>query len=97
MVPVPNHIEQMINAFDGEMSGAGIGASSFDLSIFKNYLPSHVSVKDQYQEWVSQSQRLMAGHLTDLIAQPVYVANFGQNQGTGLSGMLSRRRFRWSR
>ncbi len=96
MVPVPNHIEQMINAFDGEMSGAGIGATSFDLSIFKNYLPSHVSVKDQYQEWVDKSQSLMAGHLADLIAQPVYVANFGQNQGTGLSGMLGRRRFRWS-
>jgi len=97
MVPVPNHIEQMINAYDGELSGAGIGASTFDLSIFKNYLPSHVSVQEQYQEWVSQSQRLMAGHLSDLIAQPVYVTNFSQNQGTGLSGMLSRRRFRWSR
>ena len=36
-------------------------------------------------------------HKPDLIAQPVYVANFGQNQGTGLSGMLGRRRFRWSR
>ena len=96
MVPVPNHIEQMINAYDGELSGAGIGASTFDLSIFKNYLPSHVSVQEQYQEWVSQSQRLMAGHLTDLIAQPVYVTNFSQNQGTGLSGMLGRR-FRWSR
>jgi uncharacterized protein (TIGR00661 family) len=97
MVPVPNHIEQMINAYDGELSGAGIGASTFDLSIFKNYLPSHVSVQEQYQEWVSQSQRLMAGHLSDLIAQPVYVTNFSQNQGTGLSGMLSRRRFRWSK
>ena len=97
MVPVPNHIEQMINAYDGELSGAGIGASTFDLSIFKNYLPSHVSVQEQYQEWVSQSQRLMAGHLSDLIAQPVYVTNFSQNQGRGLSGMLSRRRFRWSR
>lgn len=97
MVPVPNHIEQMINAYDGELSGAGIGASTFDLSIFKNYLPTHVSVKEQYQEWVAQSQRLMAGHLADLIAQPVYVPNFSQNQGTGLSGMLGRRRFRWSR
>lgn len=97
MVPVPNHIEQMINAYDGELSGAGIGASTFDLSIFKNYLPSHVSVQEQYQEWVSQSQRLMGGHLSDLIAQPVYVTNFSQNQGRGLSGMLGRRRFRWSR
>jgi uncharacterized protein (TIGR00661 family) len=97
MVPVPNHIEQMINAYDGELSGAGIGATTFDLSIFKNYLPSHVSVQTQYQEWVSQSQRLMAGHLADLIAQPVYVANFSENQGRGLSGMLGRRRFRWSR
>jgi uncharacterized protein (TIGR00661 family) len=84
MVPVPNHIEQMINAFDGEMSGAGIGASSFDLSIFKKYLPSHVSVQNQYQEWVAKSQSLMAGHLSELIAQPVYVANFRENQGTGL-------------
>jgi hypothetical protein len=54
-------------------------------------------VKDQYQEWVAQSQRLMAGHLSDLIAKPVYVANFRENQGTGLSGILGRRRFRWSK
>ena len=61
MVPVPNHIEQMINAYDGELSGAGIGATSFDLNIFKNYLPSHISVQEQYQSWVSQSQRLKIG------------------------------------
>jgi hypothetical protein len=87
----------MINAHDGALSGAGIGATTFDLGIFKKYLPTHVSVKDQYQEWVAQSQRLMAGHLSDLIAQPVFVANFEKNQGTGLSGMLGRKRFRWSR
>ena len=92
MVPVPNHIEQMINAFDGECSGAGIAAKTFDLAIFKAYLPSHVSNQIAYQAWVAQSTNVMAGHLTDLISQPVYVANFQSNTGRGLRGMLGKLR-----
>ena len=69
MVPVPNHIEQMINAFDGELSGAGVAAREFNLDIFKNYLPQYVSVKDQYQTWVGQSPNKMQEHLRGLLVK----------------------------
>jgi len=69
MVPVPNHIEQMINAFDGELSGAGIAAREFNLDIFKDYLPNYVSVKEQYQQWVGQSPNKMQEHLKSLLSK----------------------------
>jgi len=67
MVPVPNHIEQMINAYDGELSGAGIAARTFDLDVFKGYLPQHPEGAEQFQAWCEQSRYLMANHLSNLI------------------------------
>jgi uncharacterized protein (TIGR00661 family) len=67
MVPVPNHIEQMINAYDGELSGAGIAARTFDLDVFKVYLPEHPNGAEAFQAWCGQSQYLMANHLSNLI------------------------------
>jgi uncharacterized protein (TIGR00661 family) len=67
MVPVPNHIEQMINAYDGELSGAGIAARTFDLDVFKGYLPQHPDGAEQFQAWCGQSRYLMANHLSNLI------------------------------
>jgi len=67
MVPVPNHIEQMINAYDGELSGAGIAARTFDLDVFKGYLPQHPEGAEQFQAWCGQSRYLMANHLSNLI------------------------------
>jgi uncharacterized protein (TIGR00661 family) len=69
MVPVPNHIEQMINAFDGELSGAGVAAKEFDLDVFKNYLPNYVSVKEDYRNWVSTSPNKMQEHLRALLVK----------------------------
>ena len=83
MVPVPNHIEQMINAHDGELSGAGVQARSFDLSIFKDYLPKHASVQDTFQKWVTQAN--FAYHLTDLIRKPAADATFSPRNEGGLS------------
>ena len=83
MVPVPNHIEQMINAHDGELSGAGVQAKSFDLSVFKDYLPKHVSVQDTFQHWVTQAN--FAYHLTDLIRKPAADATFSPRKEGGLS------------
>ncbi len=73
MVPVPNHIEQMINAHDGELSGAGVQARSFDLSIFKDYLPKHESVQATFQHWVAQAN--FAYQMTDLIRKPATEMN----------------------
>lgn len=67
MVPVPNHIEQMINAYDGELSGAGIAARTFDLDVFKGYLPEHPEGAEAFQAWCGQSRYLMANHLSNLI------------------------------
>jgi hypothetical protein len=67
MVPVPNHIEQMINAYDGELSGAGISAQTFDLDVFKGYLPEHPERAEAFQAWCGQSRYLMSRHLSDLL------------------------------
>ena len=83
MVPVPNHIEQMINAHDGELSGAGVQARSFDLSIFKDYLPKHTSVQNTFQHWVTQAN--FAYHMTDLIRKPASDATFSPRNEGGLS------------
>jgi uncharacterized protein (TIGR00661 family) len=83
MVPVPNHIEQMINAHDGELSGAGVKAKTFDLDIFHAYLPQHVSVQDNYQHWVHQAN--FAYQLTDLIRKPVKNPRFSPRNESGLS------------
>jgi uncharacterized protein (TIGR00661 family) len=83
MVPVPNHIEQMINAHDGVLSGAGVRARSFDLNIFKDYLPLHKPVQDTYQHWVSQAN--FGYQLTDLIRKPVASPTFSPRNEGGLS------------
>jgi uncharacterized protein (TIGR00661 family) len=83
MVPVPNHIEQMINAHDGELSGAGVQARSFDLSLFKDYLPKHESVQDTFQHWVAQAN--FAYQMTDLIRKPLAKPKFNPSNEGGLS------------
>ncbi len=83
MVPVPNHIEQMINAHDGVLSGAGVRARSFDLNVFKDYLPLHKPVQDTYQHWVSQAN--FGYQLTDLIRKPVTNPTFSPRNEGGLS------------
>ena len=67
MVPVPNHIEQMINAHDGQRAGAGIAASKFNLDLFKNYLPHHPENNEVYVEWCQSSKQIMAKELQSLI------------------------------
>ena len=67
MVPVPNHIEQMINAFDASNAGAGIATKTFDLNQFKNYQQKHHTDYTNYQNWIQESPRLMDFHLRELI------------------------------
>jgi uncharacterized protein (TIGR00661 family) len=83
MVPVPNHIEQMINAHDGELSGAGVQARSFDLTVFKDYLPKHASVQDTFQHWVTQAN--FAYQMSDLIRKPAADTNYSPRNEGGLS------------
>lgn len=67
MVPVPNHIEQMINAFDGERAGAGIASENFDLDYFVEYLPHHETNSD-FQWWIAKTKNLFLGHLEELVS-----------------------------
>ena len=83
MVPVPNHIEQMINAYDGELSGAGVRAELFDLNVFNDYLPHHKPVLERYQHWVSQAN--FGYQLTDLIRKPIEKPTFSTRNEGGLS------------
>jgi hypothetical protein len=73
----------MINAHDGELSGAGVKAKTFDLAIFHAYLPKHVSVQDNYQHWVHQAN--FAYQLTDLIRKPIFVTDYSPKNEGGLS------------
>jgi hypothetical protein len=67
MVPVPNHIEQMINAYDGELSGAGIAAKSFDLEIFKHYLCQNKLANNEYEVWAQKTSVKISEQLDELI------------------------------
>jgi UDP-N-acetylglucosamine:LPS N-acetylglucosamine transferase len=73
MVPVPNHIEQMINAYDGEISGAGIAAKSFDLEIFKDYLSQNRLANNEYEVWVQKTSLKISEQLKELIEKPFVI------------------------
>jgi hypothetical protein len=71
MVPVPNHIEQLINAYDGEISGAGIAAKSFDLEIFKDYLTHNRLANNEYEVWIQKTNLKISEQLDGLIKTKV--------------------------
>ena len=55
MVPVPKHYEQSCNALDAKRAGAGITNTTFDLSEFIHYLPTHKDTRDEFQSWHNRS------------------------------------------
>jgi uncharacterized protein (TIGR00661 family) len=86
MVPVPNHIEQQINALDGERAGAGIADSIFDLSRFIQYLPVHQNVSENFKAWQSQTSRLFLQSLEEVANQnktQIYTFKNTDNQWLG--------------
>jgi uncharacterized protein (TIGR00661 family) len=54
MVPIPNHYEQLCNAFDGVRAMAGIYQKSFDISPFLDYLEKK-EPSLAFQEWANQT------------------------------------------
>ena len=60
---VPAHFEQLCNAVDAQMAGAGIGAATFDLSVLTNYLPHHQSVGDSFRHWYNSGSGLIVSQL----------------------------------
>ncbi len=63
VVMVPAHIEQTINVHDAQKAGAGIGASSFDLTALLNYLPKYKPNKE-FKVWVKMAEDIFLRELT---------------------------------
>jgi uncharacterized protein (TIGR00661 family) len=76
MVPVPNHIEQEINALDGQRAGAGIADSSFNLSRFMEYLPVHKSVHETFKNWQAQTPTIFLNELEMLVSSKQQIFTF---------------------
>lgn len=58
MVPVRNHIEQKINAFDGQRAGAGLASNKFKINKFIKYLPQYTDVSNSFQSWENKAEDL---------------------------------------
>lgn len=59
---VPTHIEQICNAFDASISGAGIVSDDFDLSKLINYIPYH-SPQEDFCQWVRLAEKYILKEL----------------------------------
>ncbi len=66
MVPVPKHFEQQCNALDGVISGAGVSAKTFDLSIMLNYLPKHQDQSARFRSWYLQGENMFLNEIEAL-------------------------------
>ncbi len=64
MVPVEGQYEQACNAIDGEIAGAGIKASSFDISKFINYLPNHTP-DSNFHAWAANAEYIFMEELSN--------------------------------
>jgi len=81
MVPVPNHIEQEINAWDGARAGAGIADTNFDLSRFISYLPQHHDISENFKTWQSQTSSLFLKNLEEVALKEVEIYSFNNGNG----------------
>ncbi|RYU96579.1 glycosyltransferase family protein [Emticicia agri] len=70
MIPVPKHYEQACNAIDASRAGAGISATSFDLTAFMNYLPSHKDISAEFKAWHSRSSFIFLREIESLFNIP---------------------------
>jgi len=63
MIPTAGHYEQMCNALDASLSGAGIISESFDLSRFSEYIPTHNHNNNEFRKWVKNAEIFFIYHL----------------------------------
>lgn len=52
---IPVHVEQEFNAFDAELSGAGIMSKKFKLNKLLNFIPEYAP-DENFQDWVHQAE-----------------------------------------
>jgi uncharacterized protein (TIGR00661 family) len=65
MVPTEGQFEQECNAIDAVKSKAGIASKEFDISKLMEYLPKHISVKEEFSDWISQAEGMFLKELID--------------------------------
>ena len=85
MVPVPNHIEQQINAWDGQRAGAGIADTEFNFSRFIDYLPVHQNVSDKFKVWQGQTDELFLKNFEEVTCKEAEIYTFKRGKGSMLS------------
>ncbi len=90
MVPVPNHIEQEINAWDGARAGAGIAETAFDLSRFISYLPVHQDISEDFKAWQGQTSQLFLKNLEEVAQKEAEIYTFKSRSGNILSKSFRR-------
>jgi len=85
MVPVPNHIEQQINAWDGQRAGAGIADTEFNFSRFINYLPVHQNISEKFKTWQEQTAQLFLKNFEEVTHKEAEIYTFKRGGGSMLS------------
>ena len=90
MVPVPNHIEQEINAWDGQRAGAGISDTEFNLSRFISYLPVHQNVSDNFKTWQGQTPQIFLKNFEKVTHKEAEIYTFKRGRGSLLSKSFRR-------
>lgn len=90
MVPVPNHIEQEINAWDGQRAGAGISDTEFNLSRFISYLPVHQNVSENFKVWQGQTSQIFLKNFEEVTRKEAEIYTFKRGKGSLLAKSFRR-------
>ena len=90
MVPVPNHIEQEINAWDGQRAGAGISDTEFNLSRFISYLPVHQNISENFKTWQGQTAQIFLKNFEEVTQKEVEIYTFKSGRGSLLAKSFRR-------
>lgn len=90
MVPVPNHIEQEINAWDGQRAGAGISDTEFNLSRFISYLPNHQNVSENFKAWQGQTSQIFLKNFEEVTRKEAEIYTFKRGRGSMFSKSFRR-------
>jgi uncharacterized protein (TIGR00661 family) len=69
MVPVRNHIEQKINAFDGQRAGAGLASKKFKLNKFIKFLPDYKDISAEFQEWENKAEEMFIQNIEHVLIE----------------------------
>ena len=90
MVPVPNHIEQEINAWDGQRAGAGISDTEFNLSRFIEYLPVHQNVSEKFKSWQGQTAKVFLKNFEQVTQKEAEIYTFKRDRGSLIAKSFKR-------